>query len=149
MCMGTITGTTALSQRQEKPHFTVDVRNPQTKLASPTTTRDVTSTTRSPTPDLRGPTYTTRQVHQFSGTASLFDIHTLEAIWQIYKDRRESLQSTRTQTSSLCAKSLILLMYDVLARHRRRQGEPCSSLSLRPLNTGLRERTNQLELMFL
>src|SRR3974390_336677 len=44
MCMGTITGTTALSQRQEKPHFTVDVRNPQTKLASPTTTRDVTST---------------------------------------------------------------------------------------------------------
>jgi hypothetical protein len=49
---------------------------------------DVTSTTQSPTPDLSGPTYTTRQVHQFTGTASLFDIHTLEAIWQISKDAR-------------------------------------------------------------
>jgi len=49
---------------------------------------DVTSTTQSPTPDLSGPTYTTSQVHQFSGTAALFDKSTSEAIWVISKDAR-------------------------------------------------------------
>jgi hypothetical protein len=52
------------------------------------TSHDVTSTTQSPTPDLSGPTYTTSQVYQFTGTATLFDNHTSEAIWAISKDAR-------------------------------------------------------------
>jgi len=49
---------------------------------------DVTSTTQSPTPDLSGPTYTTSQVHQFAGTATLFDNYKSEAIWKASKDAR-------------------------------------------------------------
>jgi hypothetical protein len=49
---------------------------------------DVISTTQSPTPDLSGPTYTTSQVYQFTGTATLFDNYTSEAIWVTSKDAR-------------------------------------------------------------
>jgi hypothetical protein len=44
---------------------------------------EVTSTTQSPTRDLSGPTYTTSQVSQFTGTATLFNNYTSEAIWAI------------------------------------------------------------------